>query len=67
MGFFDKLGRSSGAKQQTGTGKGEYTCEMHSEVHLDKPGKCPQCGMKLVQSGKSGGNTSKGGSRHGCC
>ncbi len=25
-----------------------YTCTMHREVVSDKPGKCPQCGMKLV-------------------
>lgn len=24
-----------------------YTCPMHPEVKADKPGKCPQCGMKL--------------------
>ena len=24
-----------------------YTCKMHPEVHADKPGKCPKCGMKL--------------------
>jgi len=25
-----------------------YTCPMHPEVHSDKPGKCPKCGMDLV-------------------
>ena len=25
-----------------------YTCPMHSEVTSDKPGKCPKCGMDLV-------------------
>lgn len=31
-----------------------YTCRMHKEVVSDKPGKCPECGMKLVmkQDGK---------------
>jgi YHS domain-containing protein len=24
-----------------------YTCPMHPKVKLDKPGKCPECGMKL--------------------
>ena len=32
-----------------------YTCTMHPEVKLDKPGKCPKCGMDLVKStGKAG-------------
>ena len=26
-----------------------YTCTMHPEVKLDKPGKCPRCGMDLVK------------------
>ena len=25
-----------------------FTCVMHPEVRSDKPGACPQCGMKLV-------------------
>src|SRR6185437_4854045 len=25
-----------------------YTCLMHPDVHADKPGKCPECGMDLV-------------------
>ncbi len=31
----------------TATAK-KYTCTMHPEVVMDKPGKCPKCGMKLV-------------------
>ncbi|MEI7866217.1 MAG: heavy metal-binding domain-containing protein [Chthoniobacterales bacterium] len=32
-----------------GAGKSQvWTCPMHSDVHMDKPGKCPQCGMDLV-------------------
>lgn len=26
-----------------------YTCDMHPEVHNDKPGECPKCGMTLVK------------------
>ena len=29
-----------------------YTCPMHSEVTSDKPGKCPKCGMDLVEKNK---------------
>lgn len=24
-----------------------YTCPMHEQVKMDKPGKCPKCGMTL--------------------
>ncbi len=27
----------------------QYTCVMHPEVVQDAPGKCPKCGMKLVE------------------
>ena len=26
-----------------------YTCSMHPQVHLDHPGNCPICGMKLIR------------------
>lgn len=26
-----------------------YTCVMHPEIHADKPGNCPICGMKLIK------------------
>ena len=26
-----------------------YTCSMHPEVRSDKPGKCPKCGMELIE------------------
>lgn len=29
-----------------------YTCTMHPEVRLDNPGKCPKCGMELVEQNK---------------
>jgi Cu(I)/Ag(I) efflux system membrane fusion protein len=48
-----------------------YTCPMHPSVKSDKPGKCPECGMKLqpVYADASGTNAaparpSCGG---GCC
>ena len=27
----------------------QYTCPMHPDVVQDKPGKCPKCGMDLVE------------------
>ena len=27
----------------------KYTCSMHPEVVQDEPGKCPKCGMELVE------------------
>ena len=26
-----------------------YTCPMHPEVQMDRPGKCPKCGMELIE------------------
>ena len=26
-----------------------YTCVMHPEIHVTKPGNCPKCGMKLIK------------------
>lgn len=34
----------------------QYTCPMHPEVISDKPGKCPKCGMDLVEK-KEGSNS----------
>ncbi|WP_298298552.1 efflux RND transporter periplasmic adaptor subunit [Hydrotalea sp.] len=31
-----------------------YTCSMHPQVMLDKPGNCPICGMKLIEVKKGG-------------
>jgi len=36
----------------------KYTCTMHPEIVMDKPGKCPKCGMKLVAM--KGGKKMKG-------
>ncbi len=38
----------SGTHQHTMTTGKKYTCTMHPEVVMNKPGKCPKCGMKLV-------------------
>ncbi|SIS28765.1 copper-resistance protein, CopA family [Chryseobacterium shigense] len=38
--------KSSQAQTKT---KSLYSCPMHPEVTSDKPGKCPKCGMELVE------------------
>lgn len=30
-----------------------YTCTMHPQIHLDKPGNCPICGMELIKKAES--------------
>ena len=68
MGFLDKLGLGSGASASKEP-KAGYTCEMHPDVHMDKPGKCPKCGMELTLSKDMGKtpNTGKKGSGRRCC
>lgn len=34
---------------ETSVGTSYWTCPMHPQVHVDKPGECPICHMKLVQ------------------
>jgi Cu(I)/Ag(I) efflux system membrane fusion protein len=36
-------------QSQSGNQAIQYTCSMHPEVVQDKPGKCPKCGMDLVE------------------
>lgn len=31
-----------------------YICPMHPDIKQDKPGRCPKCGMKLVEEGTAG-------------
>ena len=35
--------------EQPRSGKIYYTCAMHPQIHQDKPGKCPICGMTLIK------------------
>jgi transcription initiation factor IIE alpha subunit len=39
-------------KQDTTQHAVYYTCPMHADVIMDKPGKCPKCGMDLNLSSK---------------
>lgn len=41
------------------TGSTKYTCSMHPEVVMSKPGKCPKCGMKLMAVGSKKTTTTK--------
>ena len=40
---------SSQSQSPSGNKTVQYTCTMHSDVVMDKPGKCPKCGMDLVE------------------
>lgn len=45
---------SSNSKQKPQPTAAYWTCVMHPEIHADKPGQCPKCGMTLVK--KEGGS-----------
>jgi hypothetical protein len=44
----DKKAKTSKGKTDTSVVK-TYTCPMHPAVLSDKPGKCPECGMALIE------------------
>ena len=35
--------------EQPRSGKIYFTCPMHPQIHQDKPGTCPICGMTLIK------------------
>lgn len=41
--------QSSSTKMEIAKDSVFYTCSMHPEVKMDKPGKCPKCGMVLIE------------------
>lgn len=53
--FFHSSTKDGVKKEDTAT-KGEatvWTCSMHPHIKMDKPGKCPICGMDLIPLGQS--------------
>jgi rubrerythrin len=36
-------------KSETNSQAFYYTCPLHPQIHADKPGKCPICGMTLIK------------------
>jgi rubrerythrin len=43
-----------GKSEQTKSQDFYYTCRMHPQIHADKPGKCPICGMILIKKEGAG-------------
>ena len=41
-----------------------YTCSMHPEIQSNKPGKCPKCGMDLIQNKSSSPENKTGESKN---
>jgi hypothetical protein len=50
--------------QASANKKGLYTCPMHPEIQRDEPGKCPICGMDLVQQEPESGNDEELSDKH---
>ncbi len=42
-------GTSDIAKPAPASANSYYTCVMHPQIHEDKPGQCPICGMTLIE------------------
>lgn len=47
---------SSSMQEQAGEQVDYWTCSMHPQVHMSKPGLCPYCNMKLIPVHKEAGN-----------
>ena len=37
------------SNESSSNGLEKFTCSMHAQVHMNKPGRCPSCGMKLIR------------------
>lgn len=49
IGTFSVNAQTTPAKGNTLPHAPVYTCPMHPEIITNKPGKCPKCGMTLVE------------------
>ncbi|HFB66692.1 MAG TPA: YHS domain-containing protein, partial [Aeromonadales bacterium] len=49
----------SHSSQQSLDTSSYYTCPMHPEIHEDKPGNCPKCGMALDRVGEAPSSQTK--------
>lgn len=49
---FSASAQTKADKKDTAQHASFYTCPMHPNQKMDKPGKCPVCGMDLVLSNK---------------
>ena len=56
--FSTQLSAQKAGKTDTTKHPSFYTCSMHPEVMLMKPGKCPKCGMDLILSKKEEAHSS---------
>lgn len=45
---FSQTPKDTATKKHTTPIATKYTCPMDRDVMMDKPGKCPKCGMDLV-------------------
>ncbi|HEY0944189.1 MAG TPA: heavy metal-binding domain-containing protein [Opitutaceae bacterium] len=52
-GLLPSTPRAAAADDKKAGEEKKYTCPMHPEISADKPGKCPQCGMDLVEKKKT--------------
>jgi len=52
--YWERWTRKPHAEQEAAASEIEYSCGMHPFVVRDKPGKCPICGMDLIQRKKGG-------------
>jgi len=49
MVFFIGCSTKEKSEQTIEKGKDYWTCTMHPQVHMDRPGACPICGMDLIK------------------